>query len=73
MKSLILFLIIFISFEMSAQTIKTFSINQKGVPLADSKNPYSLISLIGYNRYKLMHNKSFKALDSLTLLAIQQW
>jgi len=73
MKSIFSYLIIFISFGISAQNINSFSIDQKGILLADSKNPYSLISLVRYNLHQFIHDKSFKGLDSITLTAIQQW
>ena len=73
MKSIFSCLIIFISFGISAQNISSFSIDQKGIPLADSKNPYSLVSLVRYNLHRFIHDKSFKGLDSINLTAIQKW
>jgi hypothetical protein len=53
--------------------VKNFSIDQKGVPLADSKNPYSLISLIRYNQQKFARNQLFKEIDSISQVKIRLW
>lgn len=75
MKAHLLFcLITLFSLETNAQKyVKNFSIDQKGIPLADSKNPYSLISLIHYNQRKFTGNQSFKGIDSISQVKIKLW
>ncbi len=75
MKTLLfLYLITFFSPEIKAQKkTETYYVDQKGVPLADSKNPYSLISLIRYNLPDLAKHHSFIGLSSDEQFKIQEW